>query len=166
MIRVQQLHRTVGNARRARGLTQAELAGKSGLSRTTINQLENGVCLDIGLNKMQNVLRFLGLELHVRPAQRSRRPNYVRMACAAASAGYREHLTESELLRALATGRIPSGRRPHLRMLLREAPIPLLKGLLVDVGAFAQPPRIAQNLCGIAERLGGFRRVQAWLRRA
>lgn len=166
MIRLQQIHRTIRNARHACGFTQAELAGKSGLSRTTINQLENGMCPDIGLNKMQHMLQSLGLELHVRPEQRSRRPNHVRMACMAASAGYREQLTESELVHALATGRIPSGRRPHFRMLLREAPMPLLKGLLADVGRFAQPLRIARNLHGIAEALGGFRRVQTWLRRA
>jgi transcriptional regulator with XRE-family HTH domain len=165
-MRLQELGYTIRKARLARGLTQAALAYTVGLSRTTMNQLENGLFPDIGVRKAQAILQALGLELHVRPAQRTRRPDYLRMACVSASASYRESLTEGELVRALLTGRIPPRRRPHLRMLIEEAPPEVLKGVLNEVGKYVQPGRVAKNLLAIAEALGSARRVRDRLKDA
>ena len=49
--------------RLARGLTQAQLAAAAHLSRTTLNQLENGLVKDLGIRKVQAVLEQLGLVL-------------------------------------------------------------------------------------------------------
>jgi len=163
-MRLQELGYTIRKARLARGLTQAQLAQSASLSRTTMNQLENGLFPDIGVRKAQTILEALGLDLHVRPAQRSRRPDFVRMACASASTSYREKLTEGELLRGLLTGRIPPGRRPHYRMLLDEAPVSLLKGMAEDVGKYVEPGRVSRNLAVIAEALGSLRRLRGWLK--
>jgi hypothetical protein len=131
-----------------------------------MNQLENGLFPDIGVRKAQAALAALGLELCIRPAQKNRRPDYVRMACASASVSYKEKLTEGELVRALLTGRIPPGRRPHLRMMLEEAPSDVLKGALHEIGKYTRPGRVAGNVLAIAETLGSSRKVQRWLRSA
>jgi transcriptional regulator with XRE-family HTH domain len=53
--------------RRKRKLSQADLAGILGMSRTTIGQIENGTVQEIGVRKLIRILEFLGLELRVRP---------------------------------------------------------------------------------------------------
>lgn len=164
-MRLQELGYTIRKARLARGLTQVQLAQSAGLSRTTMNQLENGVFPDIGVNKAQAILAALGLGLRIQPLPRARRPNYVRMARTSASVSFREKLTEGELVRALLTGRIPVNRRPHLRVLLREAPDAMLRGLVEDVGKWTKPGRVARNLAGIAGQLK-MRRVPDWLTNA
>lgn len=161
-MRLQEIGYTIRKARRARGLTQVELARSAGLSRTTMNQLENGVFPDIGVTKAQAILAALGLGFRIQPLPRSRRPNYVRMARTSASVSFREKLSEGELVRALLTGRIPVNRRPHFRVLLREVPDAMLRGLVEDVGKWAKPGRVAKNLAGIADQLK-MRRVPDWL---
>jgi transcriptional regulator with XRE-family HTH domain len=160
-MRLQELGYVIRKARQARGLSQAQLAAASGVSRTTINQLENGVFPDLGLRKAQDILEHLGLDLRVQPAPR--RPNYVRMACTSASVSFRETLSEPELTRALLTGRVPAKRRPHLRALLDEAPIAVLQGLTAEIARWTRPGRIPENLVGIAKVLGCRRRPRAWL---
>jgi DNA-binding XRE family transcriptional regulator len=164
-MRLQEFGYVVRKARRARDMTQAELARSAGLSRTTMNQLENGVFPDIGVNKAQSILAQLGLVLQIQPMRRSSRPNYVRMARSSASVSFREKLSEGELVRALLTGRIPVNRRPHFRVLLREVPPGVLKGMVEDVGKWARPGRVAQNLADISAQLR-VRRLPQWLTNA
>lgn len=164
-MRLQEFGHIVRRARLARRLTQVELARSAGLSRTTMNQIENGVFPDIGVNKAQAILATLGLVLQVRPLPRARRPNYVRMARTSASVSFREKLSEGELVRALLTGRIPVNRRPHFRVLLQEVPHSVLKGLVEDVGKWARPGRVAKNLAAIAVQLR-ISRVPEWLKNA
>ncbi len=59
-------------ARRDKGLRQADLAAQSGLSRATIDALENGRAADIGFSKLTRLLTALGLELVLRPASNQR----------------------------------------------------------------------------------------------
>jgi transcriptional regulator with XRE-family HTH domain len=58
----------IRRARKARKITQAELAKALGMSRTTIGQMENGTVPEIGIRKLVRILEYLGLELRVRPA--------------------------------------------------------------------------------------------------
>jgi len=162
-MRIQELGYVIRKARRARGLTQAQLAHAASLSRVTINQLENGVFPDLGVKKAQAILEALGLDLRVAP--RSRRPDFVRMACASASTSYREVLTEHELLRALLTGTIPPRRRPHLRSLLDEAPVNVLKGAVAEIAKYVRPGRVEANVLRLAQMLGATRRPHGWLKR-
>src|SRR2546425_8104831 len=113
-MRLQEIGSAIRTARSAGGLTQAELADRAGLSRTTLNQLENGVFPDIGVKKVQDVLDLLGLDLSVEKAPRKRGPDFVRMACTSASVRYRQPLTEHELVHALLSAKISRNRRPHL----------------------------------------------------
>ena len=49
--------------RKASRLTQSELASKAGVSRATLEALENGRSGEIGFSKITNILSALGLEL-------------------------------------------------------------------------------------------------------
>jgi transcriptional regulator with XRE-family HTH domain len=58
----------IRKVRKSRKISQAEVAGALGMSRTTIGQIENGTVQDIGVRKIIRLLDFLGFELRVRPA--------------------------------------------------------------------------------------------------
>jgi transcriptional regulator with XRE-family HTH domain len=60
----------IRKVRKARQLTQNEIAKALGMSRTTIGQIESGAIQDIGVRKLIRILEFLGLELRIRPAGR------------------------------------------------------------------------------------------------
>ena len=161
-MRLQEIGSAIRAARSARGLTQAALAADAGLSRTTLNQLENGVFPDIGVKKVQSLLDLLGLDLSVVSAPKKRRPDFVRMACTAANVRYREQLTEDELVHALLSGKVPRNRRPHLRSLLEEAPQAVLEGLVEQVGKWTKPGKVAQNVLKLAATLQVSERVTGW----
>ena len=60
---LQQLGVTVRERRIELGLNQSQIAAMSGLSRTTVNLLENGSISDIGFAKIDNLLSVLGIQL-------------------------------------------------------------------------------------------------------
>ena len=144
-MRLQEIGYRIRNARVERAFTQAQLARAAGVSRTTLNQLENGLFPDLGVRKLRSILDCLNLELAVQP-QASVSPDFVRMACTTASVSYRTALAEEELIRALLTGKIPAGRRPHFRTLLDESNPDLLKGLVDQVSRWTKPGRVEKNL--------------------
>jgi len=58
----------IRQARKEKGLTQAQLADLAGITRKTLSQMETGTVSDIGIRKVGRTLDLLGLELAVRPA--------------------------------------------------------------------------------------------------
>jgi transcriptional regulator with XRE-family HTH domain len=68
---------TLGNEisahRRRLKLSQTELANKAGISRATLDALENGRAGELGFSKIANILAALGLELKLQTAS-ARRP--------------------------------------------------------------------------------------------
>jgi transcriptional regulator with XRE-family HTH domain len=54
-------------------LSQAALARKAGVSRATLDALENGRARELGFSKLTKLLTALGLELKLQPAS-SQRP--------------------------------------------------------------------------------------------
>ncbi len=54
--------------RKEHRLRQTDLAAATGLSRATIDALENGRASDLGVSKLSRILAVLGLELLIRPA--------------------------------------------------------------------------------------------------
>jgi len=72
MLTIGQIGVAIATARNFAGLRQADLAAKAGLSRATIDALENGRASDIGVSKLSRVLASLGLELAVRSATNER----------------------------------------------------------------------------------------------
>jgi len=160
-MRLQELGYTIRKARLGLGLTQAKLASGAGLSRTTLNLLENGLFPDLGIRKVKAILDQLGLTLLVQPAARVN--DFVRMACTTANVSYRSSLTEDELVRALLNGKVPAGKRPHLRTLLEEAPAGLLRGLVKQASEWSKPGRVEKNLALIADEVSSSRKIRAWL---
>jgi transcriptional regulator with XRE-family HTH domain len=61
--------------RRGKGLTQARLAEKAGLSRATLNGLEKGTVRELGFHKLDAVLGILGLELAPTRAKKGTGPS-------------------------------------------------------------------------------------------
>ena len=161
-MRIQELGQKIREARSARGLTQSALASAAGISRPTLNLLENGLMRDLGMRKVLALLERLGLELDVRQAGRAPRPDYVRIACTSANVSFRTALTEEELIRALITGRIPAGRSAHIRSLLDEASAALLRGLAEEAEKWTRPGRLQKNLSRLARDTGATRRIEEW----
>ena len=57
----------IADKRRLLGLRQSDLAAKAGLSRATVEALENGRAREIGFSKLTRLLAVLGMEFAVRP---------------------------------------------------------------------------------------------------
>lgn len=113
------------------GLSQARVAGLSGLSRQTINQIESGSVPDIGINKAERLASVMGLGLRVDTGQRMRPPQRkprspLARAAATASVSYRTPLSAATLGRILESEHIPTRYVPHVHALLDDAPVSLL----------------------------------------
>jgi transcriptional regulator with XRE-family HTH domain len=59
-------------ARKNRQLTQTELANRAGVSRPTIDLLENGRASEIGYSKLARILASVGLELRLQAIAQER----------------------------------------------------------------------------------------------
>jgi transcriptional regulator with XRE-family HTH domain len=62
----------IAERRKTLKLSQAELARKAGLSRATLDALENGRAGELGFSKVTRLLAALGLELTLQPASAQR----------------------------------------------------------------------------------------------
>ena len=63
----------IAERRKTLKLSQAELASRAGVSRATLDALENGRAGEMGFSKVTRLLAALGLELTLRTAS-SQRP--------------------------------------------------------------------------------------------
>ena len=148
-----QLGARIRLARKSRGLTQAALARQAGITRETLNQLETGGGKDLGMAKVLRLLRLLDLDVTlVQNAPRASR-DYVRMAATAASTGFREPLSEEELLRALLMGKMPASKRPHLRRMLEDSPPSLVQSLIAQVAEWSDEAKLRANVTALANAL-------------
>jgi hypothetical protein len=86
------------------------------------------------------------------------------MSATTSSVSYRVPLTEDELVRALISGRVPAGKRPHFRTLLDEGPSTLLLSLAREARRWTKPGRIEKNLVKIAREVGTTKKVEEWLK--
>jgi len=156
--------REVGLLVRARretlGLSQDRLAKMSGLSRATINQLETGTLVDLGVTKLVSLLDLVGLKLEAN----ARAPHHgLLMASRTASVSYKEQLDAGRLAKALVTGDVPAELLPHLATFLDEAPLPLVVSAVEEAAkrGHVPPKRVWQNIVRWASDLRSPRRVWA-----
>jgi transcriptional regulator with XRE-family HTH domain len=153
----------IRRARKEKSLTQAELARRAGVARTTVNQLENGTFPDLGVRKLIAILEIVGRRLTVEPAgDRRGEVDYLQMACTSANTSFRERLRPDDLAQALLTGRVPPGLRPHFRLILEELPRPVLEGVLRQVAQWSNREKVAGNLAEIARAIGVPLRTVSW----
>jgi len=62
------LGRQIAESRKKQNLSQAELSRKAGVSRATLDALENGRAGELGFSKLNKLLAALGLELKLQAA--------------------------------------------------------------------------------------------------
>lgn len=67
MLDLAEIGQRITSARRQNGLTQLELARKAGVSRPTLDLLENRRATEIGYSKLARILAVLGLEFRLQP---------------------------------------------------------------------------------------------------
>ena len=117
---------TLARSRRIElGLSQTQVASLSGLSRTTINLLENGTLNDLGIGKASQLMDLLGIEFHAQKFS-SKKKNSLLMASRSASVSYKESLSPKQLSHAMISGLIPKNRAPHIATLLDEVPMSVI----------------------------------------
>jgi transcriptional regulator with XRE-family HTH domain len=73
MINLISIGQEIAGRRKKLKLSQSELARKAGISRATLEALENGRAGELGFSKLNKLLAALGLELKVQAAS-SHRP--------------------------------------------------------------------------------------------
>lgn len=144
------------------GLTQAEVAVLSGLSRATINQLEQGSSTtDLSLNRAVRLLEALGLGLDFvsqQPAGAGKSPA-LEIAARTASVSYRTSIQADQLRRILKAGEVPAAFLPHLNVLLDEAPVSLLAQVVeqLHVEDGLERAKLWQQMRGLARRMNSRR---------
>ena len=130
--------------REALGLSQARLARLCGLSRATVNQLENGSLVDLGAAKLLALLNLLGIEwsASLRPARAAREAQGGALALLAqtASVSYRHALAPAALSQAIVSGSLPEAITPQVATLLDEAPLPLILAAVEQVAKQTHTP--------------------------
>lgn len=152
---IQELGAAIRKARSARGLTQKQVAAAAGLSRNTLNRLENGLFPDLGVKKAQAILEKLGMELVVKAVgAKANKPDFIGMASKSAGVSFKKQLTPEELVHALLAGKATPGKEAHFIVLLEETPSALLSGLVEQAGAWVTPEKIKKNLDKIAAQVG------------
>lgn len=102
------------------GLGQEQLGHLAGLSRVTINHLENGMLEDLGYNKLNNILNILGIAMEAK--EKKAHKHGLMMAAKTASTSYKVVLTPNVLKKILKTGDAPKQFEAHIMTLLDEAP--------------------------------------------
>ncbi len=153
-MKLEEIGYAVRRSRLSRGLTQAQLAAAANITRTTLNQLENGAIKDLGIRKVITLLDQLGLAFLIDQTPPGKPPDFLRLASTAASVSFKTALSDDELRRILLTGKVPSDRRAHLRTLLEESPRALMKGLIQQMRRSTDPGKLELNLAKIAAQLG------------
>ena len=160
---IQELGEAVRRARVGLGWTQAQLAKAAGLSRNTLNRLENGLFPDLGVKKAEAILEKLGMTLVVEPAAtKTKQPDFIGMACMNASVSFKETLSPDELVHALLSGKPTPTKEAHFIALIEEAPSTLLSGLIQQVSGWTKAGKVEKNLAKIANQLGITVRNDAW----
>ena len=143
------------------GLSQAQLAHLSGLSRQTLVGLENGSLSDLGVNRVSQVMAVLGLDSPQPDTLARRKTRGLWMAAKTASVSYARDLDPEALVQVLASGEVPPSFAPHLTHLLDEAPVPIVVMAVEEAASRAHlPPRqVWRNVAKLAESLSVHRRA-------
>lgn len=159
-MRLTEIGEKIKEQRLALGLTQEQLSRLAQLSRTTINQLENGTLSDLGYSKLAHLLGILGLNLEAQPVKGLQ--HGLSVAARSASTSYREALSPDGLATILRSGQLPSKYYPHLMVLLDETPLPVvLKAVreAVELAPGATSRQVMQNISKWAKELHAHRAV-------
>jgi transcriptional regulator with XRE-family HTH domain len=127
------------------GLSQEHVAKLAGLSRVTVNQLENGTLKDLGFAKLKTVMDILGMDIDIfkQPAMKSA----LTVAARNISTSYKHSITPEILSNILRSGTAPECFHPHLMALLDETPLSVVVKAIAEAATAQTPTRkIMKNL--------------------
>lgn len=149
----------IHDKRKALGISQAQLAKLSGLSRTTVNQLEGGALEDLGYTKLNQLLGILGLSFDAKA--RVKKSPALKMAAQTASTSYTKILTSDILKNILKSGVVPDDFKPHVMTLLDETPIQLVVSAIYETSIETNTPAktIMKHVSAMAKNLHTHRTV-------
>lgn len=149
----------VHDKRKTLGLTQTQLAKLSGLSRTTVNQLESGALKDLGFSKLTQLMSILGLSFDAKT--RTKKSPALKMAAQTASTSYKKILTSEVLKEILKTGVVPDHFKPHVMVLLDEAPVQLVVSAIHEASLETNTPAktVMKHVSSMAKNLHTHRTV-------
>jgi transcriptional regulator with XRE-family HTH domain len=131
--------KTIQSCRLQKGLSQDQLAKLAGLSRVTLNQLENGTLNEIGYNKLLAVLTLLELDLEPKPEYGPK--NALLVAARSTSTSYGKILPPDTLAAILRSGRVPPQYEPHLMAFLEELPKSIAIKAVAEAASAEAPVR-------------------------
>lgn len=164
MYAIHELSSAVRTRRREMGLSQQALATLSGLSRSTVNQLENATVKDLSLSRTAAMLEVLGLGLTIDPPHpRLRDSDHppLELAARTASVSFRTPLTSTVLAEALGSGMVAPSFAPHIATFLDELPLALMARAVEQVHLEQRLPRevIWANMRRMAAQLKATRDI-------
>jgi transcriptional regulator with XRE-family HTH domain len=149
----------VHDKRKELGLSQAQLAKLAGLSRTTVNQLENGALEDLGYTKLNQLLSILGVSLDAKT--RLKKLPALEVAAQTASTSYKKILTSEVLMNILKSGVVPDDFKPHVMTLLDETPLQLVVSAIHEASIETNTPAktVMKHVSAMAKALRTHRTV-------
>ncbi|MDD2818559.1 MAG: helix-turn-helix transcriptional regulator [Candidatus Nanopelagicales bacterium] len=142
-------------ARLSAGLSQADIASMAGVSRATLNALENGRG-DISSLTLLKVADLLSVSISLtpqKPTVRSWATSAIEMAAASASVSYASVLPSKQLATALLTGTIDNQWMPHIAHFVDEQSNQMIIRVVRDVAASAniEPKKVWRNARKLAD---------------
>jgi transcriptional regulator with XRE-family HTH domain len=140
---LKELGAAVRQRRQEIGLSQEALARMSGLSRTTIVNLENGALNNLASTRIEALANSLGFAVGLLGPDPARNGGAIAAAARVASVPYRKQLPTDVLRDALIHGIVPPGYIPQMRTLLQEAPVATLAGVAEELEHDSKVPRPA-----------------------
>jgi transcriptional regulator with XRE-family HTH domain len=142
-----QIGEKVHSKRMQAGLLQEHVAKLAGLSRVTINQLENGTLNDLGYMKLKGVMDLLGL--HMEAMQPSGMKSALTVAARSVSTSYRDVIDADMLAALLRSGEAPEQFQPHLMALLDETPLPVVVQAVAEAATPQVPAKKIMKHLGV-----------------
>lgn len=120
----------IHHQRRQAGLPHEQVGTLAGLSRVTVNQLENGTLKDLGYTKLTSAMDIP--DLNMENVQSKGLKSALNIAARSVGTSYRDVMTPELLATILRSGVAADRIQPHLMALLDDTP------LLVVVKAVAE----------------------------
>ena len=142
---------TIRRTRVASGISQAQLARMAGVSRATLNYVEQGRSA-IGADALLRILPPLGLSIVTAEMPSSDSKQAIELLAASASVSYRVPITPNDVERAVVTGAIEERWLPHIATIVDEASDPMLLRAVREISLQTSVPatQIWRNMKNLA----------------